>query len=182
MHTEDAVLVRRAQAGHDEAFEELVVRYRDQAYRVALRLLDRPADAEDAAQEALVTAWRALPGFRGDSAFSSWLYRIVVNRCHDLQRRQRLVRPVDPQDAAASALLPPVADTGETVETRHRVQAVRDALARLPFELRAPLVLRELEGCSYAEVAHVLGLPQATIRGRLARGRRELVGQMQEWV
>ena len=182
MHTEDAVLVRRAQAGHDEAFEELVVRYRDQAYRVALRLLDRPADAEDAAQDALVTAWQALPAFRGESAFSSWLYRIVVNRCHDLQRRGRLVRPVDLQDPGAQALLPLVEDTGEAVETRRRVQAVRDGLAALPFELRAPLVLRELEGCSYAEVAHVLGLTEATVRGRLARGRRELVRQVQEWV
>ena len=129
------------------------------------------------------------PELRG--AYRRWLMQAHPDRGGDpaafvqglaeWQRRQRLVRLLDLQDDGAAGLLPPVADTGVTVETRHRVQAVRDALARLPFELRAPLVLRELEGCSYAEVAHVLRLPEATVRGRLARGRRELVGQMQEW-
>ena len=175
------MLVRRAQAGHVDAFEELVVRYRDAVYRVALRLLGRPVDAEDAAQEALVTAWQALPAFRGDSAVSSWLYRIVVNKCHDLQRRTRLVQPVDLQDPAAQALLPDVPDTSATVEQRQRVLAVRRGLAALPLELRASLVLRELEGCSYAQVAEVLGLPEAPVRGRLAWGRRELVRLVQEW-
>ena len=181
MRTDDHVLVRRAQAGHVDAFEELVVRYRDAVYRVALRLLGTPADAEDAAQDALVTAWQALPTFRGDSAVSSWLFRIVVNKCYDVQRRSRFVQPVDLQDAGAQAQFPAVVDTGTTVEQQHRVDAVRRALAALPLDLRAPLVLRELEGCSYAEVAEVLGLPEATVRGRLARGRQELVRHVQEW-
>lgn len=181
MLSDDAVLVRRAQAGHVQAFEEIVVRYRDQVYRVALRLLDQPADAEDIAQEALMTAWQALPAFRGDSALSSWLYRIVVNACHDQLRRQRRLRPVDLQQPQVDHLFPPSTDAADTVEQRHRSRAVRDGLAALPFALRAPLVLRELEGCSYAEIASVLELPEATVRGRLARGRRELVGQVQGW-
>ena len=178
---EDEILVRRAQAGYPEAFEALVVRHRDRVYRLALRLTASPADAEDVAQEALVAAWQALPGFRGDSSVPSWLYRIVVNKARDAQRRHRPT-PVDAQgDGTVAATLPSPPDPGQVVEDEQQVAALRGAVARLPFDLRAPLVLHLFEHLSYEETAQVLGLSEPTVRGRLARGRRELVQQMRGW-
>jgi len=174
--------VHRAQAGYLDAFEELVVRHRDRVYRVALRLLASPADAEDVAQETLVQAWQSLPGFRGEAGFASWLYRIVVNKSRDAQRRRgRAPAPVDPQDADLHLRLPPAPDSADVVEADRRAAALRDVIAGLPFDLRAPLVLCEFEGCSYLEAADVLGLTEPTLRGRLARARRELVQQMRGW-
>lgn len=178
---DDTFLVRRAQAGYPEAFEALVVRHRDRIYRVALRLTGSPADAEDVAQEAFVAAWQALPGFRGDSSVASWLYRIVVNKARDAQRRHRPV-PVDTQrDGTVEAALPSAPDPGQVVEDEEQVAALRRAVARLPFDLRAPLVLHQFEHLSYEQTAQVLGLSESTVRGRLSRGRRELVQQLRGW-
>ena len=176
----DDYLVRRAQAGYLDAFEELVLRHRARAYRVALRLLGQPADAEDVAQDSLVQAWHALPGFRAEASFASWLYRIVINRSRDCARRARPL-PVDvsgPDPSPAAGLAP---DAAQLVETAERDAALRAAVAALPFELRAPLVLREFERCSYAEIGEVLGLSGPTVRGRLARARAELLEQMRGW-
>ncbi len=178
----DEYLVWRAQAGYLDAFEELVVRHRDRAYRVALRLLGSPADAEDVAQESLVQAWQSLPGFRSDASFASWLYRIMVNKSRDLQRRSRTVpAPVDLQDPSEQDRGPTTADSADIVEDDRRTAALRHAIAGLPFDLRAPLVLCEFERCSYTRAAEVLGLSEPTVRGRLARARRELVQQMRGW-
>ena len=178
----DDYLVQRAQAGYLDAFEELVVRHRDLAYRVALRLLASPAEAEDVAQDSLVQAWQSLPGFRSDADFASWLYRIVVNKSRDAQRRSRTTpAPVDLEDLRDPQRLPTAPDTAEIVEARRRTAALRRAIAGLPFDLRAPLVLCEFEGCSYTQAADVLGLTEPTMRGRLARARRELVEQMRGW-
>lgn len=178
----DEYLVQRAQAGYLDAFEELVVRHRDRVYRLALRLLGSPADAEDVAQDSLVQAWQSLPGFRSEAAFSSWLYRIVVNKCRDAQRRSRSTpAPVDPQGTELHHRLPTAPDSADVVEADGRAAALHHVIAGLPFDLRTPLVLCEFEGCSYAQAADVLGLTEATLRGRLARARRELVQQMQGW-
>ena len=180
--TSDDYLVGRAQAGYPDAFEELVVRHRDRAYRLALRLLDSPTDAEDVAQDSLVQAWQSLAGFRADSSFASWLYRIVVNKSRDVQRRARTIpAPLDPQDASLEGRLPPAQDSAHVVLAGQQVDALRVAIARLPFELRAPLVLCEFEQCSYLQAAEVLGLPEPTVRGRLARARKELVQTMRGW-
>ena len=176
----DEYLVRRAQAGYLDAFEQLVLRHRHRAYRVALRLLAQPADAEDVAQDSLVQAWHSLPGFRAEASFASWLYRIVVNKSRDAARRTRPL-PVDLSvgDPPPAAGLAP--DAAQVVETTQRAAALHTAIAALPFELRAPLVLRELEQCSYAEIAHVLGLSEPTVRGRLARARAVLLQRMRGW-
>ncbi len=178
----DEYLVQRAQAGYLDAFEELVVRHRDRAYRTALRLLAAPEEAEDVTQESLVQAWQSLSGFRADSSFASWLYRIVVNKSRDAQRRARLAPdPVDPQDTTLEARLPSGQDSAQAVVAGQQVAALRTAVARLPFELRAPLVLCEFEQCSYLEAAEILGLSEPTLRGRLARARKELVQTMRGW-
>ena len=147
----DADLVSRAQAGRLDAFEELVRRHRLGAYRVALRMLGDESDAEDATQDAFVQAWRNLARFRADAAFSTWMYRIVTNRCLNMLRARRRTEP------------------------RAR------AIGRLTPEQRAPLVRRELQGCSYEQIAEALDLSISAVKSRLHRARLELLAAMRQW-
>ena len=127
-------------------------------------------------------AWQSLPSFRSDATFASWLYRIVVNKSRDVQRHTRTAQePVDLQDDGLQHRLPATPDSAQVVEADRTTEALRDAIAGLPFDLRAPLVLCEFERCSYMEAAAVLGLSEPTVRGRLVRARRELVAQMRGW-
>lgn len=172
---EDAHLVTRAQAGRVDAFEELVRRHRDRAYRVALRMLGDPREAEDATQDALLQAWRSLHAFRADSAFATWLYRITVNRCLNVLRDRRpaeqLVIDNPSNDPSVEA----------TVESRLELEDVRAAIDRLTPEQRAPLVLRELEGCSYEELAVALDCSVSAVKSRLHRARMELLNAARGW-
>jgi len=172
---EDDYLVARAQGGFLDAFELLVMRHQDGAYRFALRMLDDPQDAQDATQEAFVDAWRGLAGFTGASSFRTWFYRIVVHRCLQHQRRRR--EGAHPLPAE----LPGGPRPDEVVEARSRTAALRAAIAALPTELRTPLVLHQFEQFSYADVAAMLGVRPATVRGRIYRARQELVAAMRGW-
>lgn len=172
---DDAYLVARAQDGFLDAFEMLVVRHQDGAYRVALRMLDDPQDAQDATQEALVDAWRGLAGFTGASSFRTWLYRILVNRCLQHQRRGR--EGAQPLPAE----LPGGSRPEELVEARSRTAALRAAIAALPTELCTSLVLYQFGQFSYVDVAAMLGVRPATVRGRIYRARQELAAAMREW-
>jgi RNA polymerase sigma-70 factor (ECF subfamily) len=171
----DADLVSRAQAGRLDAFEELVRRHRLGTYRVALRMLGNETDAEDAAQDAFVQAWRNLAGFRADAAFSTWMYRIVSNRCLNMLRARRRTEPL-PEDREA-----PTSRPDRIAEGRWQVEDLARAIARLTPEQRAPLVLRELEGCSYEEIADALDLSMSAVKSRLHRARLELVAAMRSW-
>lgn len=168
----DGHLVARAQAGSLAAFEELVRRHRDRAYRVAYRMLGDRGDAEDATQDALVQAWRALPRFRADAKFSTWIYRIVTNRCLNAQRASR------PTDALADVHEAPASRPDELVEAKVRLEQVRLAIADLSAEQRSVLVLREFEGCTYEEIAEVLDLSVSAVKSRLHRARRELMAAL----
>jgi RNA polymerase sigma-70 factor, ECF subfamily len=173
-HT-DADLVSRAQAGRLDAFEELVRRHRLGAYRVALRMLGDESEAEDATQDAFVQAWRNLDRFRADAAFSTWMYRIVTNRCLNMLRARRRTEPL-PEDREAPASRP-----DRIAEGRWQVEQLQRAIGRLTPEQRAPLVLRELQGCSYEEIAEVLGLSISAVKSRLHRARLELLAAMRQW-
>jgi RNA polymerase sigma-70 factor, ECF subfamily len=171
----DADLVSRAQAGRLDAFEELVRRHRLAAYRVALRMLGDESDAEDATQEAFVQAWRNLGGFRADAAFSTWMYRIVTNRCLNMLRARRRTEPLpEAQEAPASR-------PDRIAEARWQVEDLKRAIVRLTPEQRAPLILRELQGCSYEEIAQALELSIPAVKSRLHRARLELLAAMREW-
>lgn len=172
---DDAFLVTRARAGRVDAFEELVRRHRDRVYRVALRMLGDEREAEDAAQDALLQAWRSLDRFRGDSAFSTWLHRITVNRCLNVLRARRPTEPIatEPESPAPS--------TETTVESRLRLDDVRRAILELTPEQRAPLVLRELEGLTYEELAEVLDISVSAVKSRLHRARVELLDAVRGW-
>jgi len=173
---DDSYLVQRARVGSTEAFEVLVHRYRDRVFRVALRMVGDRASAEDVAQDALVSAWRALPSFKGEAQFSTWLHRIVLNSAlnHVTRRRQHTEltgqEPIDPADQPEQA-----------VESRHREKALRAAISELPFDQRAPLVMHQFEGYTYEQTAEILQVNEATVRGRIYRARRALVESMQDW-
>ena len=164
---DDAALMRAHVAGDPAAFGELVRRHRDRLWAVALRTLGDREEAADAVQDALVSAYRAADRFRGDSAVTTWLHRIVVNACLDRARR-RQSRPtvaLPELETAAVAEPPPDSDTALTV---------RAALAELPAEQRVPLILLDVQGYSVAEIAAILGVAEGTVKSRCARGRARL--------
>jgi RNA polymerase sigma-70 factor, ECF subfamily len=173
---DDVTLVVRAREGDVAAFSVLAERHQAALYRVALRLLGNAADAEDALQEALLDAWRRLDRFRGDSAFTTWAYRIVTNRCLDVLRARRATVGLD-------AVEEPVApgDTEHAAEVDAGLAAVGAALRTLPDDQRACFVLRELEGLGYAEISEITGASETAVRGRIHRARTTLAGVLRAW-
>src|SRR6516225_341743 len=167
----DAVLLKRHVEGSTDAFGQLFRRHKDRLWAVALRITCDPDDAADALQEAMISAFRRAGDFRGESAVTTWLHRIVVNAALDrLRRRQaRTVSwPSDPDELEAFF----VPGTADAVETRLDVDA---ALRMLPLEQRAALVLVDMLGYPVAEVATILGVSQGTVKSRCARGRARLL-------
>src|SRR3954454_21523589 len=165
----DRALLARHVEGDRDAFAELVRRHQDRLWRVALRTLGSPDDAADAVQDALISAYRAAGGFRGDSAVTTWLHRIVVNSCLD-QARRRQARPTTPLDGSAAADRPAPTLPG----SRETAAEVLAALRRLPTEQAAAIVLVDVEGYPVAEVASILDVPVGTVKSRCARGRARL--------
>jgi RNA polymerase sigma-70 factor, ECF subfamily len=173
---DDARLVALARSGHADAFEQLVRRHQISAYRVALRLLGDPGEAEDAVQDAFLQVWRNLKRFRSSSSFATWLYRIVTNRCLNLLRSRRWsAQLVEDHTLTAQA------DPAEIAEARGKLAVLKVALLRLTPEQRAAFVLRHLEGCSHEQIAHVLDISVPAVKSRLHRARAELLAVMDEW-
>jgi RNA polymerase sigma-70 factor, ECF subfamily len=173
---DEQTLVVRAQEGDVRAFEVLARRHQAALYRLAVRVMGDATEAEDALQEALLDAWRRISRFRGDSAFSTWMYRVVTNRCLAMLRRRRPL-PVEAIDAPA-----PAADSPErSAELDAGLAALGSALAGLRDELRVCWVLRELEGLGYAEIAQITGTSEDAVRGRIHRARVRLAEVMRPW-
>ncbi len=172
--TEDIHLIHAAQTGDLAAFEALVRRYELPVYRVALRLLGNPTEAEDATQDALVQAWQALPTFRAESSTATWLYRVVTNRCLNLLQRRR---PTEPLSEGHEA---PRSEPGKIVETADALDLLKTSIMHLTPEQRAPLVLREFEGLTYQEIGAVLEISLPAVKSRIRRARLELVAMMRE--
>jgi RNA polymerase sigma-70 factor (ECF subfamily) len=168
----DEAIVKRAQAGDRDALEALLRRHYDRIYTVCRRMTGNDADAADAAQEALIAVARGLPGFDDRSRFSTWAYRIAVN-CSIDELRRRARRPAVSLDEIPNrdVSTPPGADP-EGVASRIDID---NALRKLPADFRAAVVLRDLCGLDYAEIAEVLQVPAGTVRSRIARGRGSLV-------
>ncbi|MDQ2845436.1 MAG: sigma-70 family RNA polymerase sigma factor [Actinomycetota bacterium] len=184
---DELVIIARAQQGDPRAFETLVLRYQQQMYAVALRILADPDDAEDAAQNAFIAAWRQLPEFRLDSKFSSWMYRIVTNRAlNQVRARTRRATPVQTTDlelhadgswrSSSSAV-----DPEQHAERVAMIDAIRRALAGLPEELRLCWLLREVEQCPYQDIADITRVSLDTARGRIYRARLRLAEAMKSW-
>lgn len=171
----DRWLAARVVAGDVDAYAELLRRHRDRIYRIALRVLGDAADADDVAQEVAIQLWTALSSFGGRSAFTTWLYRVVVNRCLNHRRGRRS------EEALTEAHHPVDPGPERRVLAGQELEAGMAVLSALPDEQRMVVVLVQLEGLSYTEAAAALGVPEATVRGRLARARAQLVKQMRSW-
>jgi len=177
--TDEAALIERCRAGDLGAFEPLVEKYRQRAYRLAYNVLRDPEEAWDVAQDAFIRAFQALPSFRGDSAFYTWLFRIVVNVARD-RARQHAARGrafgterVDEKDWDRILVDQGVAPDANATQVEERERIVR-ALATLSEPHRAIIMLSDLEGLSYREIAEVLNIPMGTVMSRLHNARRRL--------
>jgi RNA polymerase sigma-70 factor, ECF subfamily len=174
------MLISRAREGDRDAFEQLFNSYRNQVYSLAYRLTGSPSDAEDLTQEVFMQVMRKIGSFQGRSQFSTWLYRVTVNRSRDHMRSRKRTPELLSDDHEAvervgepvgSAPAPAPESGAIALEAKRLVQ---EALLELPETLRAPLVLHELEGLEYREVARILRLPVGTVKSRIFRGRLKL--------
>ena len=183
---DDRELVRASRRGETQAFGELVERYQDRVFNLAFRLTGNRDAAADAAQEAFLKAWSALDAFRGESAFYTWLFRITVNVVRSRHRYQA-VRPAprsldanpragthEDRPALADELKADVPDPAEEAGRAERRKLVEQALARLDPDQRAMIVLRDIEGRSYAEIAELIECPRGTVKSRIHRARLAL--------
>lgn len=172
----DEELVRRAQEGQQRAFDLLVIRHQSKVLQLVSRFVGE-ADAPDVAQDAFIKAYRALPNFKGQSAFYTWLYRIAINTAKNQlvsRKRRPQGQDIDVQDAELYGHTEQMSDI-DTPEsqllTSEIQQAVADAIEQLPDDLRQAITLRELEGLSYEEIAEAMDCPIGTVRSRIFRAR-----------
>ena len=177
----DQVLVERVQAGDKQAYGLLVAKYQRKLLRLISRLVRDSAEAEEVAQEAFIKAYRALPSFRGESAFYTWLYRIGVNTAKNWLvangRRAPTTTEFDNEDAEAfgeSDLLRDVDTPERLLMTKQIGDTVNAAMAALPEELRTAITLREIDGLSYEDIAQAMDCPIGTVRSRIFRARESI--------
>ena len=176
----DLSLVRRVQRGDKGAFDALVLKYQHKLVKLVMRYVRNPAEAEDIAQEAFIKAYRALPGFRGDSAFYTWLYRIAINTAKNAlvsSKRRPIEYDLDLQDPEQYELQARLKD-GETPEhlvlTEEIRETVNGAMSELPEDLKTAILLREIDGLSYEEIAAAMDCPVGTVRSRIFRAREAI--------
>lgn len=173
-------LVQRVVSGDTEAFSSLVLAYEKQVFNIALRMVGNREDAEDISQESFIKAYNSLSNFRGDASFSSWLFRIVSNTCLDhlrkIKNRQTLSLSTENEDEETEEY--DIADDSfspeELLEKRLTKESIQRGLEELSEEHRTVLVLREIQGLSYDEIAQMLEIESGTVKSRIARARKKL--------
>ncbi len=176
MGRSDEELVEACQDGESSAFDLLVARWEDKIRGAAYRILGSEDEARDAAQEAFLKAYRALPGFKREAQFSSWLYRIAVNLCRDRLRRRKgknlvSLEALEEIGPVLASREPGAQDLVEQLDVR---RAVRQAIAELSEEQREVVILKEYQGLTFLEIAQALELPVSTVKTRLYRGLGQL--------
>jgi len=181
----DLSLVRRVQRGDKGAFDALVLKYQHKLFKLVMRYVRNPAEAEDIAQEAFIKAYRALPQFRGDSAFYTWLYRIGINTAKNylvaMGRRAPTSTEIESEDAegyAEGELLRDINTPESLLLSKEIGNTVNAAIESLPEELRSAIQLRELEGMSYEEIAKLMDCPIGTVRSRIFRAREVIAERL----
>jgi len=185
----DQQLVERAQGGDKQAFDLLVSKYQRKLGRLLSRFIRDPGEVEDVAQEAFIKAYRALPSFRGDSAFYTWLYRIGINTAKNylvaMGRRAPTTTEFDADEAESFEDGEQLRDinTPESVLASKEIAAtVQKAMEDLPDELRTAIELREIEGLSYEEIASIMNCPIGTVRSRIFRAREAIAARLRPLV
>ena len=179
MNHDDRRLISECLDGRPAAFGELVRRYQDRLFNAVLRILDNPHDAQDVVQDSFINAYQSLASFKGDAEFYTWLYRIAFNTSVSVRRRRRPVVSLDAVRRDGGGGIEPadeseVVKPGAALERSEEEAALQDALGRLSAEHRTVLVLKDIEGMKYEQIADVLGVPIGTIRSRIHRARLEL--------
>ncbi|OGO08483.1 MAG: hypothetical protein A2Y61_01960 [Chloroflexi bacterium RBG_13_60_13] len=174
MSIDDSELVENSKRGDLDSFNELVERYQRMAYGLALRMLGDPGAAEDATQDALFSAWKNIKGLRGGN-FRAWLLRITANACRDELRRLKR-RPAIPLESLPfEPAAPPTSESPEDYVLRREVQAqIQEGLAGLPSDQRLAVILCDIQGLSYEEIASVMKCSLGTVKSRISRGRGQL--------
>jgi RNA polymerase sigma-70 factor (ECF subfamily) len=174
MNWTDEELVARSMGGDVDSFNQLILRWERPIYALAYRVIGREEDARDVCQETFLRAFRALPGFKGQAKFSSWLYRIALNLCRDWMRRQRRTPVVQIPDGVDPVELASERGPTESIETlveRNELSAVvAEAMALLPEEQRTAIILKEYHGMTFQEIADLQGCPLSTVKTRLYQG------------
>jgi RNA polymerase sigma-70 factor (ECF subfamily) len=181
----DAELVARVQRGDKKAFDLLVLKYQRKIMRLLSRMVRDPAEVEDVAQEAFIKAYRALPQFRGDSAFYTWLYRIAINTARNWlasnSRRPSTPNALENEDGETfneTDNLSDISTPESMAASREIAETVNAAIQGLPEELRTAIVLREIEGMSYEDIAQSMGCPIGTVRSRIFRAREAVAARL----
>jgi RNA polymerase sigma-70 factor (ECF subfamily) len=176
----DALLVREAQGGSRAAFDMLVLKYQRRVERLLSRSVRDPADVADLCQETFLAAYRALPAFRGDSAFYTWVYRIAINAAQRHRARQRPVESLDVDGGTFGTPATPTDDaTPEALlASRQLAQGLNAAVEALAEDQRRALLLREVDGLSYDEIADLLDCPPGTVRSRIFRAREAVAARL----
>lgn len=178
MNDDDRRLIAACLGGKRDAFGELVSRYQGRLYNAAIRLVDNAEDAADVVQDAFLNAFTSLSSFKGDSEFFTWLYRIAFNTAISLKRKKRPTVSLEAGRAGGNSIDPDDPNEyirpGAALERTEDERQLRAAMARLSHEHREALVLKDIEGLKYEEMAEILGVPVGTVRSRLHRARTEL--------
>jgi len=181
----DAALVARVQRGDKRAFDLLVLKYQRKIMRLLSRMIRDPAEIEDVTQEAFIKAYRALPQFRGDSAFYTWLYRIAINTARNWQaansRRpvtSSIIETGDGETFDGIDNLTDISTPESVLASRQIADTVTAAMQSLPEDLRTAILLREIEGMSYEDIAQSMGCPIGTVRSRIFRAREAIASQL----
>ena len=183
-HADDRRLIDECLKGRTAAYGELVRHYQDRLFNAVFRLLDHPEDAQDVVQEAFISAYQSLGSFKGDSLFFTWLYRIAMNAAISHRRKQKVAVSLE-TGSKNELVIDPVDQSvqnqpGDRIEQKEDETRLTEALNRLSPEHKAVLILKDIEGQKYEEIADILAVPVGTVRSRLHRARLELRDLLEE--
>ncbi|MDZ7333066.1 MAG: sigma-70 family RNA polymerase sigma factor [candidate division KSB1 bacterium] len=182
----DIELIRRALAGDQQGYREILKRYRAPLYNVLFRMVHNKMEAEDLVQEAFIKAFGALSTFNDEYAFSTWLFKIAINNCIDHLRKKRLKtfsldKPIDAKDGEIRRELPDVTYQPEnTLLSKEKTRLIEQAIQNLPEKYRVSIILRHTEEKSYEEISQILNIPLGTVKARIFRAREMLKKQLKQ--